>query len=109
MLPMPSDSRVHPRYGLPMRADVIGEEIVMGREVSDISLGGCRFRGEAWENVDTEIELVLSFPALGANLPLGGVVVRSNPSEMAIKFRGLSDEQKWALRKHLREAEQLGT
>lgn len=104
---MPGDARVHPRYGLPMQADVLGEEVVMGRAVADISLGGCRFRGQGWENVDTEIELVLSFPTLGTNLPLGGVVVRSNHNEMAIKFRSLSDEQKWALRKHLREAEQI--
>jgi len=77
----------------------------MVRPVADISLGGCRFAGDAWENVDTEVELVLTFPALGANLPLRGVVVRSNADGMAIKFHSLSEEQKWALRKHLREAE----
>ena len=48
--------------------------------------------------------MVLSFPKLSANLPVMGVVVRATEEHMAIRFCHLTDEQKWALRKHLKEA-----
>lgn len=100
---MTADARLHPRFYVTARADVIGEEVVLGLPVADISLGGCRFAGEAWEKAGTEVQLVLSFASLSANLPLTGVVVRSSDRDMGIKFQELSDEQKWALRKHIRE------
>ena len=31
------------------------------------------------------------------------VVVRSTEHDLAVRFSSLSDEQKWALRKHLRD------
>ena len=52
--------------------------------------------------------MVLSFPTLGANLPLAGMVVRSSERDMGIRFHKLSDEQKWALRKHIRELQKMG-
>jgi hypothetical protein len=100
---MSSEARIHPRFLLSAQADVIGEEVVLARPVADLSMGGCRFGGQAWETPGTEVQIVLSFPALGANLPLTGVVVRSSDRDMGVKFQGLSDEQKWALRKHIRE------
>jgi hypothetical protein len=100
-----ADARIHPRFLLAATADVIGQEVVLGRAVADLSLGGCRFGGQGWEDPGTDVEIVLSFPTLGANLPLQGVVVRSSDRDMGIKFQNLSDEQKWALRKHIREAQ----
>lgn len=106
MIPaLSAESRLHPRFLINARADVVGEEVVLGRSVADISLGGCRFGGRAWEDAGIEVEMVLSFPALGANLPLSGVVVRASERDMGVKFHNLSDEQKWALRKHIREAQ----
>lgn len=102
---MSSDARIHPRFFINARADVIGNEVVLGRPVADVSLGGCRFDGAAWEPAGTEVQMVLSFPALDANLPLTGVVVRSSERDMGVRFHSLSDEQKWALRKHVREAQ----
>lgn len=99
-----ADARLHPRLSLHARADVIGDEVVLGHSVADISLGGCRFEGSAWESAGVEVELVVTFPGLGANLPLRGVVVRSSPHDMGVKFHDLSDDQRWALRKYLREA-----
>ncbi len=101
-----ADARLHPRFLIPARADVIGCEVVLGRPVADLSLGGCRFGGRGWERAGADVELVLSFPKLSANLPLTGIVVRSSDRDMGIKFHNLSDEQKWALRKHIREAQQ---
>lgn len=100
-----SEARLHPRFLLNARADIIGAEVVLGRPVADISLGGCRFAGRAWEDPGTPVHLVVSFPGIGANLPLTGQVVRASERDMGIKFHDLSDEQKWALRKHIREAQ----
>lgn len=84
---------------------MIGEEIVLGRRLADLSVGGCSFDGEGWERGGTQLTLVLSFPSLAAHLPLSGVVVRTSERDMGVKFQGLTDEQKWALRKHLKEAQ----
>lgn len=102
---MSAEARIHPRFSLNVQADVIGEEIVLARPIADISLGGCRFGGAGWEEPGTEVQMVLTFPALDANLPVYGVVVRSSDRDMGVRFNELSDEQKWALRKHIREAQ----
>ncbi len=101
--PMSTEARSHPRLRLNAIADVIGREVVLARQLEDVSLGGCRFDGPAWERMGQEVQIVLSFPALGVNLPLNGVVVRANDEDMGVRFDDLSDEQKWALRKNLRE------
>jgi len=98
-----TEARLHPRFAIDAHADVIGEEVVLCRAVGDISLGGCRFWGTGWETAGTEVHLVLTFPSLRANLPVTGVVVRSSATDMGIRFQNLTDEQKWALRKHLRD------
>lgn len=102
---MASEARVHPRLRIDANGDIIGHEVILGRRIEDISLGGCRFSGPAWEESGTEVQMVLCFPSLGANLPVQGVVVRSTDTDMGVRFDGLSDEQKWALRKHLREVQ----
>jgi hypothetical protein len=100
-----AEARLHPRFMLAATADVIGQEVVLGRAVADLSMGGCRFGGRGWEDAGTDVEIVLTFPTLGANLPLQGVVVRSSDRDMGVKFQNLSDEQKWALRKHIRDVQ----
>lgn len=100
---MGAEARLHPRFTLNARADVIGDEVVLSRPLADISLGGCRFGGHAWETAGTEVQMILSFPTLSANLPVAGVVVRASDRDMGVRFHSLSDEQKWALRKHIRE------
>jgi hypothetical protein len=102
---MPRDARVHPRLSIEVVADVIGEEVVLGQRLADISMGGCRIPGEAWEDLGTEVQMVLGFTDAGTNLPVHGMVVRASERDMGIRFHRLSDEQKWALRKHMREAQ----
>lgn len=106
---MSRESRVHPRLRINARADVIGREVVLGRPIADLSLGGCRFGGSGWEEKGTEVQMVLTFPALGANLPLTGMVVRSSDDDMGVRFHDMSDDQKWALRKHIREMQRQAT
>jgi hypothetical protein len=100
-----ADARLHPRFPIPATADVIGHEVVLAAPLADLSMGGCRFAGKGWEAPGTEVELVLSFPRKAANLPIRGIVVRASNRDMGIQFQNLSDEQKWALRKHIREAQ----
>jgi hypothetical protein len=105
MPPVSAESRLHPRFAVDARADVIGEEVVLSHPIADISLGGCRFGEQAWETPGTVVQIVLTFPTLGANLPLTGRVVRATDHDMGLRFENLSDEQKWALRKHIRDVQ----
>lgn len=102
---MSDESRFHPRLRLAVTADVIGDEVMLAHPLDDISLGGCRFAGPAWEPEGRELQLVLGFPASGAAIPVAGLVVRASERDMGVRFHELSDEQKWALRKHLRAAQ----
>jgi hypothetical protein len=102
---MATEERVHPRLLINAIADVIGREVVLAKQLEDVSLGGCRFGGPAWESHGQQVQIVLSFPSLGVNLPLNGVVVRASDEDMGVRFDDLSDEQKWALRKNLREVQ----
>ncbi len=99
-----AEARLHPRLRLNVRADVIGSEVLLGREVADISLGGIRFLGPGWEAVGAKLELVLTFVDSGeASVHIVGEVVRSGDRDMGIRFFEPSDEQKWALRKYVRK------
>jgi hypothetical protein len=100
-----SDDRLHQRLRLNVLADVIGSEVVLGRPVDDISIGGARFTGPAWESEDATVKLVLAFPDSGAAVALDARIVRATPIDMGVRFIDMSDEQKWALRKHVREAQ----
>ena len=102
---MANESRIHPRLQLDAHADVIGTEIVLAKPLDDISVGGCRFIGPAWEPLGTELQLVLGFPLTGASIPVEGLVVRASERDMGVRFHQISDEQKWALRKRIREVQ----
>jgi hypothetical protein len=99
------EARTHPRMRLNVLADMIGDEVLLAQPLEDISLGGCRFAGPAWEPEGGEIQLVLSFPASGATVSVEGTIVRAGDADMGVRFHAITDEQKWALRKHIREAQ----
>lgn len=101
-----TDARFHPRLRIHAHADVIGSEVVLARPLDDLSLGGCKLVGPAWEEPGQAVALVLSFPALSASLPLSGVVVRGSDADMAVRFVNISDEQKGALRKHMLDSQE---
>ena len=96
-----TEARLHPRFRLSAYADIIGTEVLLGREVSDISLGGLRFSGRAWEQAGSKLEIVLSFPDSGT-VHVTGEVVRASDRDMGIKFVGMSEEQRWALKKYVK-------
>lgn len=100
-----TDARFHPRLRIPVHADIIGAEVVLARGLDDLSLGGCKFAGPAWEEPGQQVALVLSFPAVSASLSLQGVVVRAG-DDMAVRFLNMSDEQKGALRKYMLDSQE---
>lgn len=104
-----TDARFHPRLRIHAHADIIGSEVVLARALDDLSLGGCKFGGPAWEEAGQQVALVLSFPALSASLPLTGMVVRGGDSDMAIRFVNITDEQKSALRKHILDSQEAAS
>lgn len=106
--PTMPEARFHPRLRVPVQADVIGAEVVLWRALEDLSLGGCKLAGPAWEEAGAAVSLVLSFPAIGptsASMPLTGVVVRAGPRDLAIRFQAMSDEQRATLRKHIQDSQ----
>jgi hypothetical protein len=101
--PMP-EARYHPRLRVHAHADVIGAEVVLWRPLEDLSLGGCKLAGPAWEEAGAQVQVVLSFPAIGASVPLPAVVVRSGARDLALRFHGISEEQRQTLRKHMQDS-----
>lgn len=83
-------------------ADVLGEEVVLARPVIEIGPTGIRLEGSAWEAPGRRVVVVVSMG--GSHVPLRGVVAQSGGGSMQIDFEQLSEEQKWALRKQLRDA-----
>jgi hypothetical protein len=101
-----TDARFHPRLRIQAHADIIGSEVVLAKNLDDLSVGGCKFVGPAWEEPGQQVALVLSFPALSASLPLQGVVVRAGADDMAVRFLNINDEQKGALRKYILDSQE---
>jgi len=99
------EARFHPRLRVHAHADVVGAEVVLWRALEDLSLGGCKLAGPAWEEAGAAVSLVLSFPAVGASVPVVGTVVRASARELAIRFQGLGDEQRATLRKHIQDSQ----
>jgi hypothetical protein len=99
------EARYHPRLRVLAHADVIGAEVVLWRPLEDLSLGGCKLGGPGWEEAGAHVSVVLSFPAITANLPLPAVVVRSGARGMALRFHGISEDQRHALRKHIQDSQ----
>lgn len=100
-----AEARFYPRLRIHAHADVIGAEVVLARAVEDLSLGGCRLAGPAWEPLGQAVALVLTFrDQPEASLPLAGVVVRATGVDLAIRFHALNEEQRAALEGHLASA-----
>lgn len=100
-----AEARYHPRLRVLAHADVVGAEVVLWRALEDLSLGGCKLGGPGWEEVGAHVSVVLSFPAITTNLPLPAIVARSGPRGMALRFQGISEEQRHALRKHIQDSQ----
>ena len=101
-----AEARYHPRLRVLAHADVIGAEVVLGRPLEDLSLGGCKLGGPGWEDAGATVSVLLNFPAITANLALPAVVLRSGARGMALRFHGISEEQRHTLRKHMQDSQE---
>jgi hypothetical protein len=99
------EARFHPRLRVHAQADIVGSEVLLARTLEDLSLGGCKFSGPAWEEVGALVSLVIGFPTLATTVPVQGVVVRAGARDMAVRFQNLGDEAKYALRRHIQDSQ----
>src|SRR5687767_1462446 len=97
------EARYHPRLPVLAHADVVGAQVVLWRPLEDLGLGGCKLGGPGWEEAGAQVSVMLTFPAINANLSLPAVVLRSDVRGMALRFQGISEDQRHTLRKHIQD------
>jgi hypothetical protein len=96
---MSIDARLHPRHAILAHADILGTQVVLRQPVRDISVGGCQFEGLAWEEIGTQIEIVLSFADSQVHVPVRAQVVHASLQRWGVRFTGLNEDQRWAMRR----------
>lgn len=101
---MPNEARKHPRHQIEARADILGQEIAQARTIQDISVDGCRIDRGVLEASGGVVDLVISFPALDTHLAVRGEIMHKSEDSTGIRFRLANEDQRWALRKCIRES-----
>ncbi len=104
------EQRKTPRYELSAYIDCAGSEVYLHHKLLNISLGGICFQCDSPEPVGTEVELLVHFPEISAQLPCRAQVVwanRSAPCDMGLKFLGMDDKKTETLHKYLQKVHQL--
>lgn len=105
-----TEQRKCPRYELSAYIDCAGSEVFLHHKLLNISLSGVCFRCDSPESVGTEVELLVHFPDIGAQLPCRAQVVwvnRSAPGDMGLRFLGMDDKKHEILNKYLQKVHQL--
>ena len=96
--------RAFPRFEVEARVDYTGTEILLNRQIQNLSLGGLCIHTDALENLGTMVDLVISFPELDTSITARGEVVWVNseaPRDMGVRFVDLDVERKDTLRKYI--------
>lgn len=101
---MATESRQYPRHHIDARADILGQEIAQARVIQDISVDGCRIDRDLKEASGKVVDLVISFPALDTHLAVRGEIMHKSEASTGIRFRLANEDQRWALRKCIRES-----
>lgn len=98
------EQRRYPRIKTDALVDVAGQEVLLFHRIRDISMGGLCIECPTLEEVGAEVDLCINFPDLDEVIETKGVVVWTHEEPrpgMAIKFVGLTEEQKAILRRYL--------
>jgi uncharacterized protein (TIGR02266 family) len=106
----PTEQRKTPRYELSAYIDCTGSEVYLHHKLLNISLGGICFQCDSPEAVGSEVELLVHFPEIAAQLPCRAQVVwvnRSTPGDMGLRFLGMDDKKTETLHKYLQKVHQL--
>jgi hypothetical protein len=85
-------------------ADVIGAEVVLWRPLEDLSLGGCKFAGPAWEEAGAQVSAGAELPGDRRERAAAGGGGPRGARDMALRFHGISEEQRQTLRKHMQDS-----
>ena len=104
------EQRKTPRYELSAYIDYTGSEVFLHHKLLNISLGGICFQCDSPESIGTEVELLVHFPEINAQLPCRAQVVwanRANPGDMGLRFLNMDDKKQDTLNKYLQKVHQL--
>jgi uncharacterized protein (TIGR02266 family) len=96
--------RAHPRYEIDAYVDVTGPEVLLYHRIQNISLGGICIQTPTLAEVGSQVEVVLNFPDLGAQMNLHGQVVWANrepPQDVGIRWVDLDEERREMLKKYI--------
>jgi uncharacterized protein (TIGR02266 family) len=101
---MSDKAREHTRYEIEAYVDVTGPEVLLYHRIQNISLGGICIQTPALAEIGSQVEVVLNFPDLGAQLELAGQVVWTNrepPQDVGIRWTTLDEERREMLKKYI--------
>lgn len=96
--------RAFPRFEVDAFVDVAGPEVLKFHRVQNISLGGICIQTVALAEIGSQVDVVVNFPDLGAQLNLRGQVAWTNrtpPQDVGIRWVALDDERKELLKKYI--------
>ncbi len=103
--------RQHPRYEVEADVELLSREGSTpadasapreGHRIQNISLGGICIQTPRFEEVGTEVDLVIHIPALASDIVIRGQVVWANrepPIELGIRYVGLDEGRRSTLRR----------
>ena len=98
--------REFPRFEVNAYVDYTGNEVLLYHRVQNISLGGICIQTESLgglEEVGANVDVLLRFPELGAEMSVRGEVVwvnREPPAEVGIRWINLDEERKALLARY---------
>ena len=104
--------RQHPRYEVEADVELLSREgstspdavppAEVGHRIQNISLGGICIQTPRFEEVGTEVDLVIHIPVLASDVAIRGQVVWANrepPIELGIRYVDLDEGRKSTLRR----------
>lgn len=100
----PQEPRAFPRYEVQAYVDVTGPDVLLYHRIQNISLGGICIQTSTLAEVGTMVDVVITFPDLGAEISLRGQVVWANrepPQDVGIRWVELDEERKALLQKYI--------
>lgn len=100
----PQEIRSHPRYEVQAYVDVTGPDVLLYHRIQNMSLGGICIQTATLAEVGSLVDVLITFPDLGAEIALRGQVVWANrepPQDVGIRWVELDDERKAMLQKYI--------
>ena len=97
--PMSQELRRHRRLRVHARADVLGDEVVLGAPLSDLSMGGCGLEGPVFAEPGARVGLLLDVIGQDRRIALLAEVVRAGEGGAGLRFVDVTEAQRKELRR----------